>query len=181
MIRAPSDQRGVSLLQMLMVLGLAAMMTAIMVGGLSSLERTTDAQDVIRTTAALLEAGQSVRTSGNYTFVRQRAGIPPERFSGTAGVVVGETVVTFATDRLGTNGSVGVWIDIADASVCLDLARPAVQRFGRVFLGATEIGGLSGLASRGTVAGSNPLLIGDGVLFDLCQNTVPRRLRVYEH
>jgi hypothetical protein len=172
----------VSLLELLFVVAFVAMTTAILIGAIGVFEREGMSKNILRTSGALIEAAQPLRASGNFSLVRTRAGIAPALYVGSNSVAVDDAIVTFAPDRLSVNGAVGVWVEYQSPEVCLDVARQAAQRFGRVFVGSTEVGGLSGLAARGAGSTSNPLQLTDSALDLVCRSgTPPRRVRIYEH
>ncbi|WP_395794385.1 hypothetical protein [Aquimonas sp.] len=182
LIPYPRWQKGLSLLEVLFVVAFVAITTGIMIAAVGVFEREGMSKNILRTSAALIEAAQPLRASGNFTLVRTRAGIDPALYVGSNGVAVDDAIVAFAPDRLSVNGAVGVWVEYQAPEVCIDVARQAAQRFGRVFVGSTEVGGLSGLAARGAGSTSNPLQLTDSALDLECRGGAPpRRVRIYEH
>lgn len=181
-LTTPRRQRGVTLLELLIVITLAVTTTAVMIASLGTFDRASANKDILQTSAALIEAAQGLRAGGDYTQVRARAGIPAERHVGTSGVSVDDVEMQLATDRLALNGALGVQIKYRTPERCMELAEQAAQRFGLVLVLGTEVGGLRNLAARGASVTSNPLLVSGASLDSLCRSGVPpRRVALYEH
>lgn len=179
-LRLKRCQRGVSLIEVLGTLTFGAMLMAIMVAGVAAMYRPNTTRDLLQAASALIEAGRSMKASGNFSQVRERAGLPTTSYVGSLGVRQGEAVVTFVTDRLSTVGAVGVAVDVPSRELCVDLVVQGVQRFGRVEIGAgTHAGGLADLTVRGAQT-SNPLLLSDTSVFNACSAQATPRVRFHE-